>query len=511
MPQLTSPATSASVPLIASNGLILGYIAWDPDRPGLTLIKKASPALIAGALLAAGVLYFLLRRLRRATGELQKSQDEAQYLAFHDTLTGLPNRALFEDRLKRALLAVARSNRRIALLYIDIDRFKTINDTFGHPAGDELVRQTASRLEASVRQVDTVARLGGDEFAIIVFDIKDLGTAEELCERPLGEINMPYSLMGNQVFVGASIGVAISSEGTDPADLLRKADIALYEAKKNGRGRHQVFAGDMDDLLTRKRMIESDLRAALTTEKPDQAGLPAGLCARLPDDPWRRGADTLGASGSWRAFAGAFRHHRGRARHDRPARRLGAARSGPLRRHSRPAVDRGQRLAAATARREFLGACPGDPRGGGRTAVSLQLEITESVLLENSDTTKAVLSELRAAGIRVALDDFGTGYSSINYLRRHAIDKLKIDRSCVRLLGTSEGSSAIVKALVDLALAMQIHVTAEGVETAKQRDLLIQMGCNELQGFLLSPPLGEDEMRDLGDRRLSKPTLQSAS
>ncbi len=141
----------------------------------------------------------------------------------------------------------------------------------------------------------------------------------------------------------------------------------------------------------------------------------------------------------------------------------------------------------------------------------LQLEITESVLLENSDTTKAVLSELRAAGIRVALDDFGTGYSSINYLRRHAIDKLKIDRSCVRLLGTSEGSSAIVKALVDLALAMQIHVTAEGVETAKQRDLLIQMGCNELQGFLLSPPLGEDEMRDLGDQRLSKPTLQSAS
>ena len=141
----------------------------------------------------------------------------------------------------------------------------------------------------------------------------------------------------------------------------------------------------------------------------------------------------------------------------------------------------------------------------------LQLEITESVLLENSDTTRAVLSELRAAGIRVALDDFGTGYSSINYLRRHAIDKLKIDRSFVRLLGMSEGSSAIVKALVDLALAMQVRVTAEGVETAEQRDLLIQMGCDELQGFLLSPPLGEDEMRDLDDRRLSKPALQSAS
>ena len=512
LPQLTSRVTSASIPLIASNGLILGYVAWDQDRPGLTLIRKASPALIAGALLAAGVLYFLLRRLRRATGELQKSQDEAQYLAFHDTLTGLPNRALFEDRLKRALLAVARSNRRIALLYIDIDRFKTINDTFGHPAGDELVRQTASRLEASVRQVDTVARLGGDEFAIIVFDIKDLGTAEELCERLLGEINMPYSLMGNQVFVGASIGVAISSDaGTDPADLLRKADIALYEAKKNGRGRHQVFAGDMDDLLTRKRMIESDLRAALTTgneirlvyqpvyapdcrtilgaealirwEHPVHGALSPAHFVTIAEE---RGM--TGLLGDWVL---------------REAVRFAATAGLPwIAVNVSPLQLRDLAFAAHVLRiLEAAGVPPS----------RLQLEITESVLLENSDTTKAVLSELRAAGIRVALDDFGTGYSSINYLRRHAIDKLKIDRSFVRLLGTSEGSSAIVKALVDLALAMQVRVTAEGVETAEQRDLLIQMGCNELQGFLLSPPIGEDEMRGLGERRLSKPALQSAS
>ena len=325
LPQLTSALPDASVPLMGSNGVILGYVAWDQDRPGLTLIRQASPALIAGLLLAAGVLYFLLRRLRRATGELQRSQSQAQYLAFHDTLTGLPNRALFEDRLKRALLAVSRDKRKIGLLYIDLDRFKTVNDTFGHPCGDELVRQTAARLENSVRQVDTVARLGGDEFAVIVFDVKDLGTAEELCERLLREIGQPFNLLGNQVFVGASIGVAISNgPDTDPADLLRKADIALYEAKKNGRGRHEVFAGDMDDLIARKRMIESDLRAALDRRQRHQAGLPADLRVRLHDDRRRRGADPLGPSRPRRAVAGAFRLHRRGARHDRPARRLGA-------------------------------------------------------------------------------------------------------------------------------------------------------------------------------------------
>jgi diguanylate cyclase (GGDEF)-like protein len=512
LPQLTSRVTSASIPLIASNGLILGYVAWDPDRPGLTLIREASPALIAGVLLAAGMLWFLLRRLRRATGELQKSQDQAQYLAFHDTLTGLPNRALFEDRLKRALLAVARDNRRIALLYIDIDRFKTINDTFGHPAGDELVRQTAARLEASVRQLDTVARLGGDEFAIIVFDVKNLGTAEELCERLLGEINRPYSLMGNQVFVGASIGVAISSDAaTDPADLLRKADIALYEAKKNGRGRHQVFVGDMDDLLTRKRMIESDLRAALTTGDGIRM---AYQPIYAPDCRTVLGAEALMR---WKhPVHGALSpvHFVSIAEERGMAGLLG---DWVLRETARFAATSDLPWIAVNVSPlqlrdlDFPAHVMRILDTAGVPPSRLQLEITESVLLENSDTTKAVLAELRAAGIRVALDDFGTGYSSINYLRRHAIDKLKIDRSFVRLLGKSEGSTAIVKALVDLALAMRVRVTAEGVETAQQRDLLIQMGCNELQGFLLSPPIGEDEMRGLGATKPHETLQQSAS
>ena len=367
-------------------------------------------------------------------------------------------------------------------------------------------------MERSVRQVDTVARLGGDEFAIIVFDINDLGTVEELCERLLREINLPYSVMGNQVFVGASIGVAISSgQADDPADLLCKADIALYEAKKKGRGRHQVFAGDMDDILARKRMIESDLRSALTTgDEIRQMYQPiyASDCRTV-----------LGAEALIRwdhpihgvlspAHVVTIAEERGMA---------GLLGDWVLREAARFA-------AAAELPWVAVNVSPLQLRDIGFPAhvlaildtagvppARLQLEITESVLLENSETTKAVLSELRSAGIRVALDDFGTGYSSINYLRRHSIDKLKIDRSFVRLLGTSEDSSAIVKALVDLASAMQVRVTAEGVETAEQRDLLIRMGCHELQGFLLSPPLGADELRGLGDAGLANPVRQSAS
>jgi diguanylate cyclase (GGDEF)-like protein len=510
LPQLTSAVPDASVPLMGSSGVILGYVAWDQDRPGLTLIRQASPALIAFGLLAAGVLWFLLKRLRRATGELQMSQSQAEYLAFHDTLTGLPNRALFDDRLKRALLAVARDDRRIGLLYIDLDRFKTVNDTFGHPCGDELVRQTAGRLESSVRQIDTVARLGGDEFAVIIFDIKDLRTAEELCERLLGEIGRPFSLMGNQVFVGASIGVAISNgPDTEPADLLRKADIALYEAKKNGRGRHEIFAGDMDDLLVQKGRIENDLRAALSGsggmrlvyqpiyacesstlvgaealirwDHPVHGALSPAHFVAIADE---RGMTNL--LGDWVLSEVA----RFAATTDLP---WIACNVSPLQLR-----DAG-----------FAGHVLGVLAEAGVPPSRIQIEVVESALLENTETTRAVLSGLREAGIRIALDDFGTGYSSINYLKRHIIDKLKIDRSFVRMLGSTEGS-AIVKAIVDLAAALKVKVTAEGVETPEQRDLLIRMGCDELQGFLFSPGIEAGAIRGLGVPQQGN-TLRAAS
>lgn len=510
--QGSGPLRGASVPLTDSQGATLGLITWDPDRPGETMIRDASPALVLGALLAAGVVVFLLRRLRRVSSLVQQSQDQAQYLAFHDTLTGLPNRALFEDRLKHALVTVRRDKRKIALLYLDLDRFKNVNDTLGHSAGDELVRQTATRLQSCLRDVDTVARLGGDEFAIILTDIRGGGIAEDLCKRLLHKLSQPFSLLDDQVFVGASIGLALAPEfGIEPADLMRKADIALYEAKKNGRGRYEIFAGDMDDLLLRKRLIESELRLALVNDSQIkllyQPIYAADCSTILGAEALIRWEHPVHGALSPQHFI-TIAEERGM---------IGQLGDWVLREATRFAATTDLPWVAVNVsplqlRDEgFTAHVLGILAETGLPPQRLEIEITEGVLLENSDVSKSVLASLRAAGIRIALDDFGTGYSSINYLRRYAIDKLKVDRSFVRLLGDSQESVAIVKALVDLASAMKVQVTAEGVETAEQRDLLIGMGCNELQGFLFSPPLAAAAMHRLSASRLPAQPVGNAS
>lgn len=492
---LSQPVGEAAIPLVDSRGVILAFVGWDQERPGRALVREAGPALIGGALLAAGVLAFLLRRLRRTSLALQTSQDEAQYLAFHDTLTGLPNRALFEDRLRRALLTASHETAKVALLYLDLDRFKHVNDTLGHPAGDELVRQTAARLQQAIREVDTVARLGGDEFAMILIDIHDIRGAEDVSEGLLQKLQEPFKLADDQVFVSASIGIALSTgPDADADDLLRKADIALYEAKKNGRGRYEVFAGDMDDLLLRKRKVESELRHALN----------GGTGIKLAYQPVfaADGSTILGAEALIRwgheahgalppAQFIAIAEERGMigqlgkwVLHEACRFAVGtdlpwmAVNVSPLQLRDSDFVEQVVAILAET------GLAPG----------RLQLEITESVLLDNNDTTRAALAALRQSGIAIVLDDFGTGYSSLNYLRRHAIDKLKIDRSFVNLLGRDESSVAIVRALVDLADALHVGVTAEGVETEEQKALLVAMGCREFQGYLLSLPLEPDQL-----------------
>ncbi|ESZ39450.1 EAL domain-containing protein [Mesorhizobium sp. L2C066B000] len=502
---------SAAIPLIDKQGVILGYIAWDQERPGLTLVGKASPALALATLLAASVLAFLLRRLRRASSALQTSQAQAQYLAFHDTLTGLPNRALFEDRLRRALLTSGNESK-VALLYLDLDRFKHVNDTLGHPAGDELVRQTAARLQHTVRDVDTVARLGGDEFAVILIDVRDVRNAEDISERVLQKLQEPFKLMDDQVFISASIGIALSTgSDADADDLLRKADIALYEAKKNGRGRYQVFAGDMDDLLLRKRKVESELRSALNggtgiklAYQPVFASdgktivgaealirwahevhgaLPAAQFIAIAEE---RGM--IGQLGAW-ALLEACRFA---VKTKLPWLAVNVS---PLQLRDAGFAEEVASILAET----------------GLAPKRLQLEITENVLLENNDTTRAALAALRQSGVGIVLDDFGTGYSSLSYLRRHAIDKLKIDRSFVRLLDGDGNSGAIVKALIDLAGALKVEVTAEGVETEVQKALLVAMGCQQLQGYLLSPPLEPAQLVALPGLSSANATTEAAA
>ncbi len=305
--------------------------------------------------------------------------------------------------------------------------------------------------------------------------------------------------MGDQVFIGASIGIAVSPDsGLDPDDLLRKADIALYEAKKNGRGRYQVFAGDMDDILTRRRLIESDLRAALdrggelrlayqpvyasdcTTivgaealvrwEHPIHGALPPAHFISIAEE---RGM--IGLLGNWVLTTAA---------------RFAATTSLPW---------IGVNISPLQLRDEaFAGQVLEISRARPRLAPDrLQIEIAESVLIDHSDAAKAALTTLRKAGVRVALDDFGTGYSSINYLRRYAVDKLKIDRSFARQLDADDEVRAIIEAMVRLARALKMQVTVDGIETAAQRDVTLAIGCNELQGILLAPPMTEVEMREI--------------
>ncbi|MDX8463111.1 putative bifunctional diguanylate cyclase/phosphodiesterase [Mesorhizobium humile] len=487
---LSQPTGAAAVPLIDSRGVILGYISWDRLRPGLTLVRQTAPALAIALLLGGGVLMYLLRRLRRASAALQSSQDHAQYLAFHDTLTGLPNRALFEDRLRRTLLFAGQDGTRVALLYLDLDRFKHINDTLGHPAGDELVRQTAARLKHTIREVDTVARLGGDEFAIILLDVPDVGSAEDIAERLLLKLREPFRLIDDQVFVSASVGIALSSgSDTDADDLLRKADIALYEAKKNGRGRYEVFAGDMDDLLLRKRKVESELRKALDGEggiklayQPVFAADGRGILGAEALIRW--GHEVHGALPAAQFIAIAEERgligELGKWALSEACRFAVATELPWIAVNISPMQLRDVGFAEEVA--EIL-------RETGLDPSRLQLETTENVLLEHNDTIGAVIAALRQSGVRIVLDDFGTGYSSLSYLRRRAIDKLKIDRSFVRLLDEDQSARAIAKTLIELALALKVEVTAEGVETDTQKALLVGMGCHQLQGYLLSPPL----------------------
>jgi diguanylate cyclase (GGDEF)-like protein len=394
---------------------------------------------------------------------------------------------------------------KVALLYLDLDRFKHVNDTLGHPAGDELVRQTAARLQHTVRDVDTVARLGGDEFAVILLDVRDIRSAEDISDRVLQKLQEPFKLIDDQVFVGASIGIALSTgPDADADDLLRKADIALYEAKRNGRGRYQVFAGDMDDLLLRKRKVESELRNALNggtgiklAYQPVFASngktivgaealirwahdvhgaLPAAQFIAIAEE---RGM--IGQLGKWVLLEAC----RFAVRTELPWLAVNVS---PLQLRDAGFAEEVASILAET----------------GLAPERLQLEITENVLLENSDATRTTLANLRRSGVGIVLDDFGTGYSSLSYLRRHAIDKLKIDRSFVRLLDGDGNSGAIVKALIDLAGALKVEVTAEGVETEAQKTLLVAMGCQQLQGYLLSSPLEPAQL-------LALPGLSSAN
>jgi len=478
--------SQASVPLVASNGATLGHIAWDRERPGLLLIRAASPGLAAAAVALAGILGFLLVRLRKAALQLHASEAASHHLAFHDKLTGLPNRAHFDARLDEALRGL--QGAKVVLHYLDLDHFKNVNDTLGHPAGDELIRQVATRLASIADPQDIVARLGGDEFAILQRGLRADSDAGHLAAKILDAVKEPYDLFGDVAFVDASIGIAVAPDVADNRlELVRKADIALYEAKGSGKGRICLFTDALDDAVHHKRSIERDLREALDTG----TGLELAYQPIYAAD----GKALVGAEALVR-WSHPFRGPVS------PLDFIGVAEERGLIKQLGAWVLREacQTLAALDLPWIAVNVSAVQFRDPGfcdlvldllqELRISperLQIEITESLLLEAADDVAKALLKLRFAGVRIALDDFGTGYSSLQYLHRYKVDKIKIDRSFVQRLGTSDGSGAIVRAMLYLASAFGLTVTAEGVETANQAHHLAAFGCEELQGFLLSP------------------------
>jgi diguanylate cyclase (GGDEF)-like protein len=488
---------------IGSDHGIIGYFIWRPELPGTALMQALAPVTGLSAamlMIVMALLAFWLHREMRAKQDtilqLQASEAQAQHLAFHDVLTGLPNRAKFNDRADKAV-ARARRGEPVAILLLDLDRFKHINDTLGHLAGDALIRDFGERLLQIVDEEDIVARLGGDEFAIL----RRKASSQEviaLCERILETVRPPFDLIGNSAFVGVSIGVAIAPEaGFERVDLMRKADIALYRAKAEGRDCYRLFTPAMDEGVKLRSTIEEDLRTALTTGdelqvhyQPQVAGpglaivgLEAlvrwqhprlGLIAPEHFIPVAEETGLICQLGEWMLRQACIASQRW------PDLFI-AVNLSPVQFRTSGFADRLIAIVRSTNV---------DPH-------RIELEVTEGLLLDDSDIVSDALQRLRATGFRIALDDFGTGYSSLSYLRRFQVDKIKIDRSFVQHLGQTVDSTAIISAVLTLGHAMGLTVTAEGVETAAQYDFLEAAGCNTMQGYLFSRPLPEEEVDHL--------------
>ena len=488
--ELTSTdAARATLPLTNAAGRFVTFFEWHKASPGSAMLGQTIPAIIGTFALAGLIALLLLLQLRRKTRALDAGRADAEYKALHDPLTNLPNRASFELALARALAQRPSPDRRISVLMLDLDRFKQINDTLGHAAGDDLIEAVGQRLRQFARPADTIARLGGDEFALLHIHLP--GNEPQLfSQRIIDAIGKPFDVRGSEAFVGVSVGIATSDgDEADSRELLRRADIALYEAKTTGRNRAVVFEETMNELLQNRHTIEAELREAL--RRTDQLAV-----AYQP----LYGADHRTIIGA-EALA---RWTHPRLGQVSPAHFIPVAEQSGLIEQLGEFVLR----QACTAGAKWPGHLfavnispvqlrnPRFPervfavlRETGMRAANLELEITEGILLEDSTDSTEALNVFRSAGIRIALDDFGTGYSSLNYLKRYPVDRIKIDRSFVSQLSPGSVSVPIVQAMVTLAHALGIEVTAEGVETPEQVEVLAAMGCNIYQGFLLSPPL----------------------
>jgi len=496
----SAPADSSSgLALRSPNGTVGGWLTWSPARPGDAMLHRFLWALILVALLFSAILVFVVQRLRAAAEQIELRERQIQRLAGQDELSLLPNRRSFDLTLDQSLTDLSRPGASLAVMLIDLDRFKAVNDTYGHNAGDELIRQVASRLSGAIQPGDTVARLGGDEFGIIRTHVATQAGCAALGERILACLTEPFLIMDVEVTIGCSIGIAMAPrDATNRLTLLKLADTALYEAKNGGRNRYAFFEPQMNRSLQLKRMVEDDLRRAiendeLTLHYQPQVSVDGSTIVgiealvrwphpehgMIPPSDFIAIAEERGLIvplSEWvlrRACTEAKRWEGVRL----------AVNVSPIQFRHKDFVANVIRIIQET---DF------DP-------TRLELELTEGVLIEDADAAEAAMMDIRAHGVGLALDDFGTGYSSLIYLRRFAFDKIKIDRSFLEYMEATGESAILVHSMAHLGRALGLRVCAEGVETAEQHRFLQAIGCHELQGFLFSRGVPAEQI----DRLLS--------
>ncbi len=443
-----------------------------------------------------------------AVDGMRRAFDDAVHQATHDPLTGLPNRSLVLDRLEQALARAQRTGGRVTVLFADLDRFKVVNDSFGHSAGDGVLLCVSERLRAAVRPHDTVGRLAGDEFVVVCEDLTDR-EALDVARRMAAAVAQPIVLGGRESVITASIGIAHADPGTRPEEMLRDSDVAMYRAKERGRSRIELFDAEM-----RRRMVDR-----LETERSLRTAIAAGEL-RLDYQP-------LVSFDGWQVIAA-----EALVRWDHPERgEIGPAEFIPLAEESGLILPLGRwvlteacrqlavwradgrpdlRVTVNLSARQFadpdlIGDVAGALARAGLPPDALWLEITESVLMEEVEATAETLLGLKRLGVHLAVDDFGTGYSSLSYLKRFPVDMLKIDRTFIDGLGTDPEDGAIVLAIVSLAQALRLGVVAEGVEYFHQLEALHRLGCDAVQGFLLGRPAPADGLPALAPPALLSP------
>ncbi len=481
-------------PVVAITGVMGRLASGDLETPTPETDRRDEIGAMARA-----VEVFKAQAIRKGLleAELREALDSAAHMSTHDYLTGLPNRRLYTDRLTQALASARREDWRVAVMCLDLDRFKEVNDTLGHAAGDRVLRAVASRLSGCLRETDTIARFGGDEFAIVLPFVQSHTGPEQLAARLIEAVDAPIDLDGTAAHIGLSIGIALSDPDVpcEATQLLRDADVALYQAKETGRGRFCLHIPGMNARMTERRAMARDLRTAvadrtltvvyqpqvdMTTReivgaealvrwyRPGYGPIPPDIFISLAET-----ADLIGDIGAF-VLEEACREALHWPRHVRVAVNVSPVQF---------------RLAGFTDAVAAILARTGFQRE------RLELEITEGVMLSDTEETLAILADLRRMGLRLAMDDFGTGYSSLGYLQKFRFDKIKIDRSFVGRLGDDPNAAAIVRAVVGLGEALGVCANAEGIETPAQAELLRQLGCREGQGYLFGRPMEGTDLR----------------